>query len=68
MVKKAQEILHKPLNPELSNIMARGLCVGVTTGLIVSIFRWIIDQTMALLDHIYPQMLPIMFCFCPTFC
>lgn len=36
--------------------MARGLCVGVTTGLIVSIFRWIIDQTMALLDHIYPQM------------
>lgn len=56
MIKKAKDILNSPFNPNLSNVLARGVCVGVTTGLIVSVFRWLIDQTMQILTKIYPQM------------
>lgn len=31
-----------------------GIVVGLVTGLVVSVFRWIIDQTLRLLIIVYP--------------
>lgn len=56
MIKKAHQILNQPFLPELSFILARAILVGVLTGGIVGIFRWIIDQTMKMLYFLYPQL------------
>ena len=40
----------------MTKTLVQAISVGLTTGVIVSAFRWIIDQTMKLLYQIYPQM------------
>lgn len=56
MIKSAKQILAKPFSTSITKKLVQAITVGLITGLIVSIFRWIIDQTMQLLYHIYPQM------------
>lgn len=56
MTKRAKQILRRPLSTTINSRLIRAIAVGLVTGLIVSVFRWIIDQTMQLLYHIYPQM------------
>lgn len=56
MIKTAKQILRKPFTPTLADILGRGISVGIITGLIVSLFRWIIDEAMQLIYFIYPQM------------
>lgn len=56
MIKKPSEILNRPLIPHLSFVFGRGISVGVITGLVVSIFRWVIDQGMRAIYHLYPIM------------
>lgn len=56
MIKSAKQILRKPFTTNITGRLIRAVTVGLITGLIVSIFRWIIDQTMQVLYHIYPQM------------
>ncbi|WP_251716115.1 ClC family H(+)/Cl(-) exchange transporter [Lactobacillus agrestimuris] len=56
MIKKANQILGQGFASKLTFTLARGIAVGLITGLVVSIFRWIIDHTMQILYNIYPQM------------
>ncbi len=56
MIKNAKQILRRPFTTNITARLIRAIAVGLVTGLIVSIFRWIIDQTMQLLYHLYPQM------------
>lgn len=56
MIKSAKQILRKPFSNRMSYRLFRAISVGLVTGLIVSVFRWIIDQTMKFLDFIYPQL------------
>ncbi|MFH4443038.1 hypothetical protein [Lactobacillus helveticus] len=48
--------MRRPFTTNITARLIRAIAVGLVTGLIVSIFRWIIDQTMQLLYHLYPQM------------
>ncbi|QLL73622.1 ClC family H(+)/Cl(-) exchange transporter [Lactobacillus crispatus] len=56
MIKNAKQILAKPFSTNMTKTLVQAISVGLTTGVIVSAFRWIIDQTMPLLYQIYPQM------------
>ncbi|MCI1523633.1 MAG: ClC family H(+)/Cl(-) exchange transporter [Lactobacillus crispatus] len=56
MIKNAKQILAKPFSTNMTKTLVQAISVGLTTGVIVSAFRWIIDQTMQLLYQIYPQM------------
>lgn len=56
MIKSAKQVLRRPFTTNITGRLIRAIAVGLVTGLIVSIFRWIIDQTMQILYHIYPQM------------
>ena len=56
MIKSAKQILRKPFSSQMSYRLFRAISVGLITGLIVSIFRWIIDHTMQFLYFIYPKM------------
>lgn len=56
MYKKAKQILNQPFTSDIGAILGRSISVGLITGLIVSIFRLIIDHTMQFLYLIYPQM------------
>lgn len=56
MIKGAKQILRKPFSSQMSYRLFRAISVGLITGLIVSIFRWIIDHTMQFLYFIYPKM------------
>lgn len=56
MIKKANQILYRPFSSTITSRLVRAIAVGLITGLIVSIFRWIIDHTMQILYFIYPQM------------
>lgn len=56
MIKKATQVLNPPFTSNRIGLLFHSLIVGVTTGVVVSIFRWIIDHTMDLLFTIYPQM------------
>ncbi len=56
MIKKANQILHLPFSSTITSRLVRAITVGLITGLIVSVFRWIIDHTMQILYFIYPQM------------
>ncbi len=56
MIKSAKQILRKPFSSKMSYRLFRAISVGLITGLIVSIFRWIIDHTMQFLYFIYPKM------------
>ncbi|MCT3607422.1 ClC family H(+)/Cl(-) exchange transporter [Lactobacillus acidophilus] len=56
MIKSAKQILRKPFSSQMSYRLFRAISVGLITGLIVSIFRCIIDHTMQFLYFIYPKM------------
>lgn len=55
-IKRARDVLRRPPVTSFLNLVFHGILVGLVTGLIVSIFRWLIDHTMQLLMVIYPQM------------
>lgn len=55
MIKKANQILYGPFSSTITSRLVRAIAVGLITGLIVSVFRWIIDHTMQILYFIYPQ-------------
>jgi H+/Cl- antiporter ClcA len=55
-VKRASDILRRPNFTAFTSIIFKGIITGVVTGLIVSVFRWIIDHTMQGLYIIYPLM------------
>ncbi|WP_283577735.1 ClC family H(+)/Cl(-) exchange transporter [Ligilactobacillus aviarius] len=50
------EILHKPFTSRNLLYVFKGILVGLVTGVVVSIFRLIIDKTMKGLYFIYPYM------------
>lgn len=56
MIKSAKQILRKPFSSRMTYRLFRAISVGLITGLIVSVFRWIIDHTMQILYFIYPKM------------
>lgn len=55
-IKRARDVLKKPMSMAFISLIWRGIVIGVTTGLIVSVFRWIIDHTLKLLMIVYPFM------------
>lgn len=55
-IKRARDILNRPFSLAFINLIGKGIIIGLLTGLLVSIFRWIIDHTMQLLTIIYPYM------------
>lgn len=52
----ASEILHRPFASNFLKRIGRGTAVGMATGLIVTTFRKIIDDTLQGLNVIYPYM------------
>ena len=55
-IKRSRDILNNPMSLSIVSLIIRGIFVGLITGLIVSAFRWIIDQTFSFLAFIYPLM------------
>lgn len=55
-IKRAKDILNEPISMSFISLIIRGIFVGLITGLIVSVFRWIIDRTLSLLALVYPLM------------
>ncbi|MBB1063118.1 ClC family H(+)/Cl(-) exchange transporter [Limosilactobacillus fastidiosus] len=55
-IKRAKDILNRPMSISFVSLIIRGIFVGLITGLIVSIFRWIIDRTLSFLAFVYPLM------------
>lgn len=55
-MKKAKDVLNKPFSSHFMITVIQGCFVGFITGFVVSLFRWIIDQTLRGLGFIYPQM------------
>lgn len=55
-IKRARDVLKRPNFTAFTGIIVKGIIIGLITGLIVSIFRWIIDHTMTGLYLIYPTM------------
>lgn len=55
-IKRARDILNRPFSLAFISLIGKGIIIGLLTGLLVSIFRWIIDHTMKLLTIVYPYM------------
>lgn len=55
-IKRARDVLGKPMSMAFISLIGKSIVVGIITGLIVGVFRWIIDQTMKLLMVVYPTM------------
>ncbi len=55
-IKRARDVLNYPPVTSFFNLVIGGIIVGAITGLIVSVFRWLIDHALKLLAIIYPQM------------
>lgn len=55
-VKRARDVLQRPRIFAFLSIIGKGIIIGLITGLIVSIFRWIIDHTLQGLYIVYPWM------------
>lgn len=51
------DILHKPFTVRNLIYVCKGIIVGLVTGVVVSVFRLIIDKTMQGLYFIYPYMI-----------
>ncbi|MDD7692752.1 MAG: ClC family H(+)/Cl(-) exchange transporter [Limosilactobacillus sp.] len=51
---RAKDVLVKPFSAPFLKYIWAGIVVGLVTGLVVSVFRWIIDQTLRLLTIVYP--------------
>lgn len=56
MVKRARDVLNPPFRSNFLQITGEACLVGLITGLVVSAFRWIIDQTLTGLQWLYPLM------------
>lgn len=54
--KRARDILGKPFVSIVSRYLGVSVAIGIFTGLIVGIFRWIIDHSLILLTIIYPYL------------
>lgn len=54
--KRARDILGKPFTSTISRYISVSIAIGAITGLIIGVFRWIIDHTLILLTIIYPYM------------
>lgn len=55
-IKRSADILRRPFDAPFLQYVGAGILVGLTTGLVVGTFRWIIDQSLVLLAIIYPFM------------
>nr|WP_267201055.1 ClC family H(+)/Cl(-) exchange transporter [Limosilactobacillus kribbianus] len=55
-IKRSRDVLRPAPVTSFFSLVVSGSIVGAITGLIVSIFRWIIDHAMKALMVIYPQM------------
>ncbi len=55
-IKRSRDVLNKPMSMAFISLIWRGIIIGILTGLIVSVFRWIIDHTLKLLMVVYPFM------------
>lgn len=55
-VLRARDVLAKSFSSTLLPLIIQGIIIGLITGLIVSVFRWLIDQTLKGLTIIYPLM------------
>lgn len=53
---RARDVLARPFSSSLLHLICQGIVVGLITGLIVSVFRWLIDQTLKFLGVVYPFM------------
>ena len=51
---RAKDVLAKPFSAPFLKYIWAGIAVGLVTGLVVSVFRWIIDQTLHMLTIVYP--------------
>lgn len=51
---RATDVLAKPFSAPFLKYIWAGIAVGLATGLVVSVFRWIIDQALHLLTVVYP--------------
>lgn len=54
--KRARDILGKPFTSIVSRYLGVSIAIGIVTGLVIGVFRWIIDHTLTLLTIIYPFM------------
>ena len=54
--KRARDILGKPFTFIVSRYLGVSIAIGIVTGLVIGVFRWIIDRTLTLLTIIYPFM------------
>ena len=55
-IKQAKDLLRPMGKSPLLHHTGLGILVGIITGLVVGLFRWIIDHTLVLLTIIYPFM------------
>ena len=55
-IKQAKDLLRPMGKSPLLQHTGLGILVGIITGLVVGLFRWIIDHTLVLLTIIYPFM------------
>lgn len=55
-IKRARDVLGQPMALAFISLIGKGIIVGFITGLIVGVFRRIIDETMKILTIIYPLM------------
>lgn len=55
-MKKARDVLNRPFHSHFFTTILQGCLVGIITGVVVSLFRWVIDQTLHGLQIIYPAM------------
>ena len=51
---RATDVLAKPFSAPFLKYIWAGIAVGLATGLVVSVFRWIIDQALHLLTVVHP--------------
>lgn len=56
MSRKLSQIFNKPFTSKFGLVLIKSIIVGLITGLIVSVFRLIIDHTLQFLYLIYPKM------------
>lgn len=52
----AEDVMHRPFTSSFLRNIGEGITVGLITGFVVATFRWIIDQTLQILAHLYPYM------------
>lgn len=55
-MKRARDVLNRPFAPRYLKLILQGAVVGIITGCVVSLFRWIIDHTLQILFVWYPYL------------